>query len=109
MRPLQTGADGRQTGRLPRPEGLRGGRERPPYNAAYTVVFSANPTRGTPLPGGIYASPTNKGTAYTNQKRHHRANGRGGRERPPYNAAYTVVFPANPTRGSRFAARFPLF
>ena len=72
---------------------MRGGRERPAYNAAYTVVFSANPTRGTPLPGGIYASPTNKGTAYTNQKRHHRANGHGGRERPPYKARYTPCKP----------------
>ena len=36
-----------------------GGRERPPYSVAYTVDYPANPVRGTPLPGGMYASPTN--------------------------------------------------
>ena len=30
---------------------------------------TATPARRTPLPGGIYASPTNKGTAYKNRKR----------------------------------------
>src|SRR5699024_2807587 len=36
-----------------------GGRERPPYRAAETVGFPANPARRKPLPGGMYASPTN--------------------------------------------------
>ena len=36
-----------------------GGRERPPYRAAKTVGFPANPARRKPLPGGMYASPTN--------------------------------------------------
>ena len=31
----------------------------PPYRARETGDFPANPARGTPLPGGIYASPTN--------------------------------------------------
>ena len=56
-----------------------GGVKTPPYKAAYTVVFSANPAQGTPLPGGNYASPTNKATAYASQKCCHWANGHGGR------------------------------
>ena len=36
-----------------------GGVKTPPYKPAATVGFPANPTRGKPLPGGIYASPTN--------------------------------------------------
>ena len=31
----------------------------PHCRAGYTVVFPANPARGAPLPGGMYASPTN--------------------------------------------------
>ena len=38
---------------------VRGGRKRPPYKPAYMVVFPGNPAWGAPLPGGIYASPTN--------------------------------------------------
>ena len=33
--------------------------ERPPYRVAETGNFPANPAWGQPLPGGIYASPTN--------------------------------------------------
>ena len=36
-----------------------GGRERPPYRARGTGNFPANHARRTPLPGGMYASPTN--------------------------------------------------
>ena len=48
---------------------------------------TGNPARGTPLPGGIYASPTNMVIAYTNQKRCHKAS----RERAifPPKAAYS--------------------
>ncbi len=45
-----------------------GGRERPPYKPGRTATLPVTPARGTPLPGGIYASPTNKGTAYTTPK-----------------------------------------
>ena len=45
-----------------------GGRNRPPYKSAGTSMFPANPAWRTPLPGGIYASPTNKGAAYTNHQ-----------------------------------------
>ena len=43
-------------------------RNRPPYKSAGTSMFPANPAWRTPLPGGIYASPTNKGAAYTNHQ-----------------------------------------
>ena len=36
-----------------------GGRERPPYRAAETGNEPGTPARRAPLPGGIYASPTN--------------------------------------------------
>ena len=61
-----------------------GGRERPPYNAAYTVVFPATPAWRTPLPGGIYASPTNEIYTSTNQIRCHRANTHGPHACGPY-------------------------
>ena len=37
-----------------------GGVKTPPYKAKQTGTFPANPARGKPLPGGIYASPTNR-------------------------------------------------
>ena len=36
-----------------------GGVKTPPYKPGKTSVLPGNPARGTPLPGGIYASPTN--------------------------------------------------
>ena len=36
-----------------------GGVKTPPYRAAETVMLPINPAWGAPLPGGIYASPTN--------------------------------------------------
>ena len=45
-----------------------GGVKTPPYGAAYTVVFPVNPAWGKPLPGGIYASPTNEISASTKKK-----------------------------------------
>ena len=36
-----------------------GGVKTPPYKVAEAAIFPANPARRTPLPGGIYASPTN--------------------------------------------------
>ena len=45
-----------------------GGVKTPPYKSAGTDNFPGNPAWRTPLPGGIYASPTNKGIAYTNPK-----------------------------------------
>ena len=47
---------------------LCGGVKTPPYKPGKTVIFPANRAWGAPLPGGIYASPTNKGAAYTNPK-----------------------------------------
>ena len=41
-----------------------GGVKTPPYRAAGTGDLPANPAWGTPLPGGIYASPTHGGSAY---------------------------------------------
>ena len=62
----------------------RGGVKTPPYKPAYTVVFPGNPAWDAPLPGGMYASPTNKATAYTNQKRCRRANVPGPHTCGPY-------------------------
>ena len=45
-----------------------GGVKTPPYIPGYTVGLPINPAWGAPLPGGIYASPTNEGIAYTNPK-----------------------------------------
>ena len=59
--------------------------------------------------GGMYAAPTHGSNAVATQKRYCEANGHGGRERPPYRVVETVDFPANPTWGSRFAARFLCF
>ena len=95
--------------------------------------FPQTPHGRSPLPGGIYASPTNKATAYTNPKtlpygkrpraaymrplrtdRKRQANGQGrclpqsasgGRERPPYKPGETVVFPGNPARQNTPAGR----
>ena len=48
----------------------RGGVKTPPYKWAQTVGFPATPAWSAPLPGGIVAFPTNKGTAYTHQMRY---------------------------------------
>ena len=38
---------------------VHGGVKTPPYRATETGNFPVNPARGIPLPGGMYASPTN--------------------------------------------------
>ena len=45
------------------------------------------PRATSPLPGGIYASPTHGGSAYTNPKRYRKANGHGPHACGPYEPA----------------------
>ena len=45
-----------------------GGVKTPPYKPGKMSVLPGNPAQGIPLPGGIYASPTNKVSVYTSRK-----------------------------------------
>ena len=45
-----------------------GGVKTPPYKPGKMSVLPGNPAQGIPLPGGIYASPTNKVNVYTSRK-----------------------------------------
>ena len=45
----------------------------------------------------MYAAPTHRPNAVAMQKRYHKANAHGGVKTPPYRAAETGNFPANPT------------
>ena len=60
MRPLRTYRQ-RQVNEQGRclPQAGHGGVKTPPYRAGEAGGDPANPVRGTPLPGGMYASPTN--------------------------------------------------
>ena len=76
------------------------------FKQGQTAQRTGTPAWGAPLPGGIYASPTNKGTAYTNQKRCREANVPGPHTCGPYNARGTTGKPctgsgARLTAGSR--------
>ena len=55
-----------------------------PTNGRKRSVYPQPPRGHLPLPGGMYASPTNKGTAYTSRKRSRKADGHGGVKTPPY-------------------------
>ena len=68
----------------------------PPYRGGETGNQPGTPRDRSPLPGGIYASPTNEGAAYASQKRYHKATVHGGRERPPYRAGETGNKPRPP-------------
>ena len=60
MRPLRTDRKRQANGQgRCLPQSASGGRERPPYKTRETGKFPINPAWGIPLPGGIYASPTN--------------------------------------------------
>ena len=90
------------------PRGVHGGVKTPPYRATGNGQSTGNPAQGTPLPGGIYASPTNRGTAYANQKRYHMATARGPHACGPYEPAGNVrrmgkagVYRVPSTAGSR--------
>ena len=43
--------------------------------------------------GGMYAAPMHRPNAVATKKRYCEANVHGGRERPPYNARYTLYSP----------------
>ncbi len=55
-----------------------------PTNGRKRSVYPQPPRGHLPLPGGMYASPTNKGTAYTSRKRSRKADVHGGVKTPPY-------------------------
>ena len=78
-------------GSRPRPTGRR-----------KRAICPRTPRDRSPLPGGIYASPTNKGTAYASQKRSHKADGHGGVKTPPYRVRQTTDQPGNGQSGGAF-------
>ena len=67
---------------------------------------TGNPARGKPLPGGIYASPTNKGAAYASQKCCRRANGHGRHVCLPYKHPVPRIRTPNVTLGRTGSAPF---
>ena len=75
-------------------QGLRRGQD-PALQSKANNRPTANPARGKPLPGGMYAAPTNKGTVYTDQKRCCVANGHGPHACGPY----------KPTGNSRYMGK----
>ena len=59
MPPLRMRVSRTQTQKRSRKATVHGGVKTPPYKPGETSNDSVNPVWGTPLPGGIYASPTN--------------------------------------------------
>ena len=55
--------------------------------AAGTSDFPGNPAWGKPLPGGMYAAPTNRVNMYTSRKAGSTANGHGPHACGPYKPA----------------------
>ena len=64
----------------------------PPYRGGETGNQPGTPRDRSPLPGGMYASPTNQGAAYASQKRCHEANRHGPHACGPYKPTGKKMF-----------------
>ena len=85
----------------------------PPLQTPGSAYTNRGTGGGGRFTGRIHAAPTNRpGTAGRRAKQAFAADRHGGVKTPPYRAAYTVDFPANPARGTphnngfRFATAF---